>query len=627
MKRKLISFDVFKKIEESSVSSAEQELLAAEEVLSRTLGVDDLKLFCFGESDVTYQSDDGTYIHAHYKLNKDQIILEKIEQLVIEEESEKKQARSVLSDMVDALLDNNDAKASQHFEAYLGMPVIRREMAELNESFKVTVSKPSGSSSPLRHKKQPRSLVAKRIRSRVKTLSRLSSSQKSQLSRRRDTASKKLGGTSNPRWRTYARKVKPSTMKEWTVMCENVMDYLDYKEHGPTIRESAIQRDERGNIVAVALPTLQKRNESKILSFNWKTLDHELKILRGKMKKLAEDTNFCKAMVDLKRYNNISDNNALEETLEKIVTHWPNLLYLTQDELAAQIAEALEFANVKNYSDETCVFMAEGILRMAHHAFTDRVRKITSLAGVSVDATNESEDAYKAFQSIVGNFYPQVDEADKAELQVFSDLYRALHEVYRIATDNRDEATRSEIASYMQACEAVMERNAQIDLNLAEEITNFLYSIAEANVPGASQDWDVSNSSHETINGDNPKMAWAAKQTGAVPSNYEGDWGGTAPVSDGKSYHNNLEDEMRDRSWGNESGDDTWPSLKNPYVPKPFGDYTMKGEKGAEKDGESDWSRWQSNDTWPTLKNPYVPAEVMKPQQYKMKSDNLVIDQ
>ena len=82
---------------------------------------------------------------------------------------------------------------------------------------------------------------------------------------------------------------------------------------------------------------------------------------------------------------------------------------------------------------------------------------------------------------------------------------------------------------------------------------------------------------------------------------------------------------MRNRSWGNHGGEGIYPSLKNPYVPAPFGDYTMKGEKGAEKDGESDWSRWQSGDTWPSLQNPYVPKAVT-PQSYKMKSDNLIVD-
>ena len=82
MKRKLISFDAFKKIEESSLINAQNELIEAEEVLAKAFGVDELKLFTFGESDVTYQEPDGSFVHASYKLDKDQLILENLEQLI-----------------------------------------------------------------------------------------------------------------------------------------------------------------------------------------------------------------------------------------------------------------------------------------------------------------------------------------------------------------------------------------------------------------------------------------------------------------------------------------------------------------------------------------------------------------
>jgi hypothetical protein len=70
--------------------------------------------------------------------------------------------------------------------------------------------------------------------------------------------------------------------------------------------------------------------------------------------------------------------------------------------------------------------------------------------------------------------------------------------------------------------------------------------------------------------------------------------------------------------------------LKNPYTPKPFGDYTMKGEKGVDKDNK-DWSLWSSGDTWPNLKNPYTPKEKVGTggKGYKMKNGketDLVVD-
>ncbi len=615
MKRKLISFDAFQKIQEASLTNAQQELIEAEDILARTLGIDQLELLTFGESDVTYQASDGSFVHANYKIDKDQLVLESIEQLVIEEESEKKSARQLLSNMVDSLLENNENKASQQFDQYLAMPFVKRELA-VNEgvnNYKVTASNPHGTKSKLRHKKQSRSLVAKRMRSRMKTLAKMTQSEKDALARKRKVASHKIAGTTNPRARVYARKIKPKTMKEWSVMCENVMGFVDYKEFGPDVANSQVRTDDRGNVTAVAVPTLQKRNEGKILSFNWKTMDHELKILRGNMKKLAEDQNFVKAMADLKRYNNISDNSSLEETLEAIVTRWPNVLFVTENELASQIATALETANVNNYDDKTCQFMAEAILRTAHGAYTDKVRKINSLAGNASDVTaecKECEDSYKEFKQVVDGFYTQLDESSEQDLRVFADLYQALSEVRKAAAEVGDAETKSDVEEFMQECAAVLNREVAIDLELAESIAEYISDFVEGNLEGSSQEMNVSDTNvHHTINGDHPRMAFNAKQTNAVPSNYTGDWGDEAPVSDGKSYKNGLADEMRNNAWGNIGGDDSWPNLSNPYVPKPYGDYKMK-EKSAVDDGDSDFSRYQDSETWPNLQNPYVPQGV-----------------
>jgi hypothetical protein len=40
MKRKLVEFDVFKRIEKEAVSTAERELALAEDVLAKALGTD-----------------------------------------------------------------------------------------------------------------------------------------------------------------------------------------------------------------------------------------------------------------------------------------------------------------------------------------------------------------------------------------------------------------------------------------------------------------------------------------------------------------------------------------------------------------------------------------------------------
>ena len=619
MKRKLIDFKKFKDIETSATSFAENELVAAEEILGKALNVEGLQLHCFGENQVTYQNADGSYVHANYEIKKDQLVLENIEELVIEEDSEKKEAKKILSDMIEAIVDNKDFQANEKFESYLALPVFRRNL--LDEAFKITVSKPSGKRSKLFHKKQSRSLVSKRIRAMIKTKRKLSAtpSQKSALDRKRNTAATKLGGSTNPRWRTYARKLKPKMMKEWTNMVENVIDYIDYKELGPVLSNVKLAHDDKGNVTALSVPTMQKRNEAKILNFNWKTMNTEVKILRSKMKNLAENIDFCKAMAELKRYNNASDNAALEETLEAISLKWPNLIYLTQKELANQIAEALETANVKKYDDSMTNFMAEGILWKIHNAYSEKVKRITNLAGADVSATTEGEKAYENFQTVCEKFYTKLDETDESETKLYADLFAALREVYKLATENGDEQTRSEVASYLTQCEHILNKESNADLQLVENAVELIFDLTEANLEGASQDWEVSNTPHETENGDNPRANWNAKQTNAVPSNFSGDWREIQPVADGKDLSRSEAEEMETSSWSNYANDDTYPDLKNPYLPKPMPEELFKIKDEKEGPDMND----TSSDTWPTLNNPYVPQE----KKIKANNDNLVVDQ
>lgn len=129
-------------------------------------------------------------------------------------------------------------------------------------------------------------------------------------------------------------------------------------------------------------------------------------------------------------------------------------------------------------------------------------------------------------------------------------------------------------------------------------------------------------------------MAKKAGHSYSPDKDFSGNWGDPAPAigQDDNNYKSGKSARtMRNDSWGQagEKGD-IFPKLNNPYVPKPFGDYTMKGEKGVDK-ANSDWSLWTSNDVWPNLDNPYVPKEDggTGGKGYKMKNGSetdLVVD-
>jgi hypothetical protein len=612
MKRKLINYDVFERIEKDSLSTAQKELTEAGTLLAKTLQLDEVELHCYGAEDVLYESVDGTFVHANYKIRDGYIEFDNVEELVINEETEVVKQKELISEMLTSVLENDGTKkADELFTEFLSLPRTRRTLFERKEVRVVPIRKDGKIVGYKKAKwettpkhKESSNKTAKRMRGKVKKTKTRPDSQKKLAAAKRERVAKTLG--------------------EWAVMTENVFGYLDYKEYGPILRESEVKVDEKGNPVSVLIPTAKVRNEHKMLSFNWKTLNTDLIVKRNNAKTLAEDANFAMAIADLKRQNALSDNSALEEALEVVVTKWPEVIYLTQDELSKTIKLALEAVNATNYDDQVCEFMSEGILRMAHRSYVDRVARILKLAGKELDET--VEDQYSEFKKAVDQFYPSLDESNRLEMQVFVDLYEALRTVHNLAIEEENNLLRAESAHYLDELLPIIQREVEPSLEVAEDAADYLWDLVETNLAGT--DWNVSNTPHMTVSGDHPDMAKKARQGYAPASDFTGDWGDTAPASDGKSYKGDEADKMRNRGWGNVGGNDVYPSLKNPYVPEPFGDYKIKGEKTVDADSGV-LGHWSSSDTWPNMQNPYVP-QALTPQTDKMnqgKEEDLVVDQ
>ncbi len=545
MRRKLIKQDVFDSINNSSVTRSECELREAEEVLAKALNKDNLKLRCFNESTAMYETLDGTYVHAGYNINNDQITLSNIEELVIDEETKKAKVKNSISEMIDALLADNKEKANSLLKNYL-------------EMYDWKKSKPS---------------VTKKIQQ-------------------------------NENCEHIIRKeiAKGNELAEAYYVAKNVLDYAKFVKLGPVLDESVSKSDENGNITDVKIPSSKARNEGKILSFNWKTLNHKVKVLRDGASNLTENQNFCNAIAELKKCNAISDSEALEESLENIVRQYPNVLYVTEQELALIIKEALSITNSKNYDDQVCTFMAEGILRKAHAAYAEKVQQIMHLA--AAPKMEENTDEYGHFQHVVEQFFPMIDEKFGLERKAFADLYESLRKVYDKANRRGDSALKNEAASYLNDVAEILNNNSRPDLELAVEAATWIKTIIETNLESGA--WNVSNAVHVTVNGDHPDMAKKAAHSYKPASDFSGNWGDPAPMldPDGKGYKGNAPEQARSKSWGNVGGHDTYPTLSNPYIPKSFGDYKIKGETDSNDDllGQK-----QSSDTWPNLQNPYLP--------------------
>lgn len=580
MRRKLIKQDAFDRITNESVTTVERELVEAAPILAKAVGRRHVSLHSFTESTVAYETQDDTYVHAGYGIKDGKIVFNNIEELVIDESTRKEKMRGVLSEMLDSVLKDDHTTATDLFKNYLGM-----------------VRWAESKGQPTKRQVQNEN-------------HNWDESQKANILR----AAKSVG------------------IDDAYVVSQNVLEYVEFMKHGPALKESTVKADEKGNVVGVLMPTINERNKNKILSFKWKTVNADNHQVRESVAALPQDQNFCKAIANLKRQNAFADQAALEESLDNVVSTWPGLLYVTQDELSQVIGEALQTAGATNYDDRTCVFMAEGILRKAHSAYTERVAQILHLA--NAPKCDEKTDPYVHFQNVAANFYPTLDEQFGLERKVFSDLYETFEGVYKTADRRGNNALKKEAAAYLNELASVLNEEVRADLAIAEDAAQWLSRFVEANVEGSSEKWNVSNTPHLTVSGDHPQMAKNAKVP-AVAGRHEGEWGDKAPAI-GQDNHNYKSGKnaktMRHSSWGQVGGGEVFPKLSNPYVPKPFGDYTMKGEKGVDKDATGQhWSTWQTSDTWPDLQNPYVPKEAGGEggKGYKMKDGpetDLVVD-
>lgn len=631
MRRKLIKFEVFEDMKKKALSTSVNELIEAEDHLARTLGANSLTLESFDESNVVYQKDDGAFVKANYSVDKDTITFDNLEELIIDEASEKAASQQIISQMLEAILDENDTQASSLFEKYMELASAkhRREGTllddeKLEEGY---VRIYGGARGKNGHPKvfhrvgdvdKKKSEAAKKGHAKHRSSYKKGGAKRhanvASERNRRKTYKSSYGVLHNlSAGKQYNRTKKH--MNECMTLASNVYGYADYLENGHVLAESVVRTTEGGDVTSIRIPNTKTRNEGKILKQQYAHMikQDSPKVMREAALKLHQNQSFARAVADLKRQNNVSDNAALEETLNKLVGEFPAVLYLTQEELAKSISVSLEALGQNNFDDQRCIFMAEGILRVAHNIYNDKVEKIVSMAKPTT--TLESDDSYLVFQNVVKDYFPSLDETARIQMKVFEDLYNAVIDMRQIALEAQNETVRNDAQGFIGELEGVLKGHAEPDIDFALEVADWLNDIAESNLPGASDSWNVVKTPHHTVVGDHPQMAKNAKVDG-IPGQYPGDWGDEAPMIGQDSNAWNHGDEARHRSWSNKGGKDVYPSLDNPAVLKPFGDYKMK-EPNATNDGESDWSRWSSADTWAPeggLQNPYCPkaADVFK---------------
>lgn len=551
MKRKLIDINVISEIENKSINVAMKEISESCDILAKRLKADSLKVHCLSESEVTFVTPQNTYIHATYTLDNNNLLLENIKELVVNEESEKKATKDFVTNMLEAILEEKAEVANEMFESYINMPSNKRV-------FKEGLSK---------------NLKGKKIN---------------------EESTKKTS-----EFDSVKSFFKKSKIEEFKAISENVQEFLNYKKGNPLFNNVSINHDESNNIVAVKLPRLKIRNEGKILSFDWKTPNAEVTYQRSKAKNVVKENNFLRAMNDLRRANAISDIKEVETTLENIVGAWPTLVYLTQNELASIIKEALEASNSSNYDDETCSFMAEGILRTAHHAYSDRVNKVFKIAN------KETSETYEDYQETCEKVFPVLDDQYTKEFQSFADTYKMLDEALNVVSRNNGSSiVKAKLAEALEELESVVSGNSELNYKALENGNNLIKSLTEAfNIPMASNTIGSYDKPHTSLGGDHPVLAKKAK-VDAFPSKYNGDYKGVV-ASDGNKV--GVDDSAK--SAHTAGGKDIFPNLSNPYVEKSV--TPVVNDKDPNHVEGNNLATHQDGDTWPNLNNPYIPKNGM----------------
>jgi hypothetical protein len=601
MKKKFIDFNTYRNIENNSYTAVERELAESAEIVGNLLNDPNIQVYCINEDTVTFVNGDGNYVQANYELQSDKLILNNIEELVVEQADLISSRRSIISKMVDNILADKEEIANENFDEYFSLPVVK---AGLKEGYIVEAKKHKEEKEEDENHKEDKGDDKEDKKDKKKGKKGLPAALQAWMAKK---GGKKKGGKMSKKDKKDMKKKSLNTelhsksakkagdhkVEEWATIARNILEFVDFRQNGDVYQNVRTKRDTNGNLTNVSIPRASVRNEGKVLMLTYKDLAN---ILHCRTNAMHEDynnqSNWLMAVNDMKKFNAMSDAESLQTAFENVVAVWPNLIYLKRDELAKKINETLKVTGARNYDDETCEFLADGVIRTAHKTYADKVSKIFSAAGKTADL-----DDFDAFSVVAEAVFKKTDADARAEYQVFKDLYRSLSEVHNLVTKMGDNTTRVEIASLIHECENVLNNSTRPSLEVAEDLAIYLEAFTESvNFDGGMR-MDYIMNPHITHNGDNPFIHKYATANGN-PGDHTGKYKGIVK-SDGKNVTPDQDD-----FYTGMSGKDMGDSLSNPYSPKP-GDFKMHGEKSIEDDS-NELGMYQG-DTWPTLKNPYIP--------------------
>lgn len=261
----------------------------------------------------------------------------------------------------------------------------------------------------------------------------------------------------------------------------------DDEDEKDSDEKSSEDHDEK-EIDEVEIDKKDKKDKKKKMSSKSKKFRDKVAKDRKNMAKKELDENFISNIVRIKRSTNAQDSNTLSETFMDLITTYPEITYVSCEELTEMTKRVLRNSNEKNWNEELCHDIALGLRKLAHKTYSDKVYEVAKYAAMDdvVGLEEEvSDDEYEAFEQISERYFNDI--YTKAELQ-YNSLMDLSEMLYRAATtlesDSQahglyNDSVKKVVAEYRQySAQVAAEARGPLNENLVQMVVGSLLSKA-----------------------------------------------------------------------------------------------------------------------------------------------------
>lgn len=211
------------------------------------------------------------------------------------------------------------------------------------------------------------------------------------------------------------------------------------------------EEDNNKEVDEVEIDKQDKKDDKKKMSLKSKKFREKVNNSRKKMARKEYDETYINDLVSIKKYTNAQDSGSLQEKFMEMITNYPEIVFVSCDELTEMNKRILKKSGEKNWNEELCYDISLGLRKLAHKTYSDNVYEIAKFAanddvvGLEEEVSN---DPYQAFE--------QVSE------RYFNDIYKKADNQYKSLMDLSEMLQRTAITLESDAkSHGLYDRNVQ----------------------------------------------------------------------------------------------------------------------------------------------------------------------